>query len=152
MNDGMRIEWADLGVDSTPAKEGRHPLAGLRGDSAEAVYVVAGYLRRRAGRHVPADVIVKELWPELFSGQLITGALLRLTDGGALARRHATADPLMPEYRWIDGSTLPCPACGAPAQYVAELDRYVHADGSGNAPCWLAVVRGETEFRPGRGR
>ncbi|WP_411091361.1 hypothetical protein [Streptomyces sp. 049-1] len=37
-----------------------------------------------------------------------------------------------------------CPACAAPSYYARELDRYVHADGRGNAACWLAISRGET--------
>ncbi|MCX4699527.1 hypothetical protein [Streptomyces sp. NBC_01373] len=35
-----------------------------------------------------------------------------------------------------------CPACSASAYYFRELDRYVHADGSGNFSCWLAIGRG----------
>jgi hypothetical protein len=38
--------------------------------------------------------------------------------------------------------TLPCPACQQPAYYWPQIDRYVHANGSDNAPCWLAFTRG----------
>lgn len=38
-----------------------------------------------------------------------------------------------------------CGACGAPAWYVPQPDRFFHADGSDNDPCWLAYSRGEVK-------
>lgn len=35
-----------------------------------------------------------------------------------------------------------CPICGQAATLVADLDRYVHLNGSSNQPCWLAILRG----------
>lgn len=67
-------------------------------------------------------------------------------------RRHATLSQLRKMYdaaaaRRMDTSTIrpavPCPACSAPSHYLAELDRYAHADGSANQPCWLAISRGD---------
>lgn len=37
---------------------------------------------------------------------------------------------------------LDCPACGVDAYYCREADRFVHADGSENRECWLAVITG----------
>lgn len=37
----------------------------------------------------------------------------------------------------------PCPMCGQLSLYVAQLDRYVHINGSSNHDCWLRFLRGE---------
>lgn len=39
-------------------------------------------------------------------------------------------------------ATTSCPSCRVPSHYVRDLDRYVHADGSSNRTCWLALARG----------
>lgn len=36
-----------------------------------------------------------------------------------------------------------CGACGAPAWFVPQADRFLHADGSDNRLCWAAYSRGE---------
>lgn len=36
-----------------------------------------------------------------------------------------------------------CPACGKPADYTADLDRFIHSDGSGNAQCWAQMTSGQ---------
>lgn len=36
----------------------------------------------------------------------------------------------------------PCPVCGRDSVLIPSLDRYMHRDGSGNQPCWLALLRG----------
>jgi hypothetical protein len=38
---------------------------------------------------------------------------------------------------------MACPACSAVAYYIRDVDRYFHADGSSNRPCWRAITRGE---------
>jgi hypothetical protein len=38
-----------------------------------------------------------------------------------------------------------CPACGADAAYVVDLDRYVHTNGSDNRPCWRKIIETGTE-------
>lgn len=113
-----------------------HSLHGLSGDIASAMYAVADYLRRRPGRYVSERVIERDL-PAY---DRVGSALWRMADDGVLGRRYAARGDL---YRWT-GRALPCPACPKAVHYVAELDRYVHADGSASDRCWLAVTRGET--------
>lgn len=36
----------------------------------------------------------------------------------------------------------PCPVCGSRSIYSRRLDRFLHADGSDNDACWLAILRG----------
>lgn len=36
----------------------------------------------------------------------------------------------------------PCPVCLSRSYYAPAIDRYVHADGSANEPCWLHMLRG----------
>ncbi|MCT2282371.1 hypothetical protein M3G91_32715 [Micromonospora chalcea] len=73
-----------------------------------------------------------------------------------LAIRHSAGLPLSDLRKLYEGATarrmdtsalrpaIPCPACSAPSHYITELDRYAHADGSDNQPCWLAITRGQT--------
>lgn len=52
--------------------------------------------------------------------------------------RHRTAhDPTPSAADWRN-----CPNCGEQAFYARAADRYVHADGSSNRECWLALSRG----------
>lgn len=36
----------------------------------------------------------------------------------------------------------PCPSCGKPSHYNAQIDRHVHFDGSENLTCWAACTQG----------
>ena len=42
----------------------------------------------------------------------------------------------------LDDYAEVCPCCGVPAYYAADLDRWVHADGSANARCWVEMSKG----------
>ncbi len=36
-----------------------------------------------------------------------------------------------------------CPVCGRDAHYLRNADRYCHADGTENLPCWIAISSGQ---------
>lgn len=38
--------------------------------------------------------------------------------------------------------TEPCPVCGQASYLSAQLDRYIHLDGSANRSCWVVLSRG----------
>lgn len=112
-------------------------LAGLGGGIAEAMYAVAHHLRSRPGSWLTGQTLERRL-PAY---DRVGSALWRMADAGVLERRDGAGDD---SYRWVRGSTLPCPACEGAAHYVPEMDRYVHEGGSDNRSCWLAVTRGGT--------
>ncbi len=62
-------------------------------------------------------------------------------------RSGTTPDPA--DWRIVSRDTpgvqvrkVPCPVCQTDAYYCPSIDRYVHADGSANDPCWLHMLRG----------
>lgn len=79
-------------------------------------------------------------WARTGPGALAAGTAHAVSTG------HVTTGSWVAQYRYVPlrvtvATTEPCPGCGAPA-YPMTIGP-VHADGSANEPCWLAILRGE---------
>lgn len=51
----------------------------------------------------------------------------------------------------LERDFVPCPACGVESHYCRSADRFVHADGSENRPCWHKLATGQawgSEYNP----
>jgi hypothetical protein len=46
------------------------------------------------------------------------------------------------------GDVVACPVCARRSVYNREQDRFFHADGSANIPCWVHISRGGLVPRP----
>ncbi len=98
-----------------------------------------GYRRQTVSRTATASCTV---CPKTWTGT----AALPAGTAHAVSSGHVTTGSWVAQYRYVPDrvvleTTEPCPVCGTSA-YPMTIGP-VHADGSANEPCWLAILRGE---------